>query len=175
MSWWYIAVAAVVLVLVAVVLVRRRRRTRVRLVPVQPSADPVAAQQLDEQLAALLRHRASLISRLMVAEISDDAGMNDSVMEEIGRMVAEKDEFMRQNRLLFDRWQPEMIAHFRSCGLDDAEIEVCCLYAMGLNGKTIQQYTRDGRHYQNVGLIRKKLGLGEHDKNIDGYIRSLMK
>ena len=30
-------------------------------------------------------------------------------------------------------------------------------------------------YFQNVGLIRKKLGLGEHDRNIDGYIRSLLK
>ncbi len=53
------------------------------------------------------------------------------------------------------------------------KLEICCLYALGLNGKTIQQYTGDSRHYQNVGIIRKKLGLGEHDKNIDGYIKSL--
>ena len=82
---------------------------------------------------------------------------------------------MRQNRMLYERWQPDMIARLRVCGLTDEEIEICCLYAMGLNGKTIQQYTQDGRHYQNVGLIRKKLGLGEHDKNIDGYIKSLIK
>ncbi len=67
------------------------------------------------------------------------------------------------------------MARLCECGLSDREVEICCLYALGLNGKTIQQYTRDGRHFQNVGLIRKKLGLGEHDRNIDGYIRSLLK
>lgn len=123
----------------------------------------------------LLRHRASLISRLLAAEISGDSTENDSVMEEIGALVEERDEFMRQNRILYERWQPLMIAHLRDSGLTDEEIEVCCLYAMGLNGKAIQQYTQDGRHYQNIGLIRKKLGLGEHDKNIDGYIKSLLK
>jgi hypothetical protein len=123
----------------------------------------------------LLRHRASLISRLLAAEISGDSTENDSVMEEIGALVENRDEFMRQNRILYERWQPLMIAHLRDSGLTDEEIEICCLYAMGLNGKAIQQYTQDGRHYQNVGLIRKKLGLGEHDKNIDGYIKSLLK
>jgi len=82
---------------------------------------------------------------------------------------------MERTRQIYESWQPDMIAHMRACKLNDREIEICCLYALGLNGKTIQRYTRDGRHYQNVGLIRKKLGLGEHDKNIDGYIRSLMK
>ena len=129
----------------------------------------------DEATNALLRHRASLISRLLAAEISGDTEVNDSVMEEIGVMVGDREEFMRQNRLLYERWQPLMTTHLRECGLTDDEIEICCLYAMGLNGKTIQQYTQDGRHYQNVGIIRKKLGLGEHDKNIDGYIKSLLK
>ncbi len=129
----------------------------------------------DEATNALLRHRASLISQLLAAEISGDSEVNDSVMAEIGAMVGDRDEFMQQNRLLFERWQPSLISHFRDSGLTDDEIEVCCLYALGLNGKAIQQYTRDGRHYQNVGIIRKKLGLGEHDKNIDGYIKSLLK
>ena len=129
----------------------------------------------DEATNALLRHRASLISRLLAAEISGDSGVNDSVMAEIGVMVGDQEDFMRQNRLLYERWQPQMVAHLRKYGLTDYEIEICCLYAMGLNGKAIQQYTQDGRHYQNVGIIRKKLGLGEHDKNIDGYIKSLLK
>ena len=129
----------------------------------------------DEATNALLRHRASLIGRLLAAEISGDTEGNDAVMEEIGVMVGDREEFMRQNRLLYERWQPSLIEHLRNSGLTDSEIEICCLYAMGLNGKAIQQYTQDGRHYQNVGVIRKKLGLGEHDKNIDGYIKSLLK
>ena len=137
--------------------------------------ESVLAKAKDGASNELLRHRASLISRLLAAEIAGDSQENDSVMEEIGVLVGEREEFMRQNRILYERWQPQLITHLRDCGLTDEEIEVCCLYAMGLNGKTIQQYTRDGRHYQNVGLIRKKLGLGEHDKNIDGYIKSLLK
>ena len=129
----------------------------------------------DDETNVLLHHRASLIGRLLAAEISGDSGVNDSVMAEIGTMVGDRDEFMQQNRLLYERWQPLMVAHLRKCGLTDSEIEICCLYALGLNGKAIQQYTQDGRHYQNVGIIRKKLGLGEHDKNIDGYIKSLLK
>ena len=129
----------------------------------------------DEQVRILLHHRASLLGRLMIGEISGDYSDNEVVMQEIAELVQDRDVFMRQNRLLYERWQPEMVGRLRESGLTDEEIEVCCLYAMGLNGKTIQQYTQDGRHYQNVGLIRKKLGLGEHDKNIDSYIRSLLK
>lgn len=129
----------------------------------------------DDQIRELLRHRASLLGRLMIGEIAGDSRGHDAVVEEIAKLVSERDAFMHQNRLLFERWQPEMTAHLRDAGLDDREISICCLYALGLNGKMIQQYTQDGRHYQNVGLIRRKLGLDEHDRNIDGYIRSLMK
>ncbi len=137
--------------------------------------ESVLDSEQNEQVNLLLRHRASLISRLIAAEISGDSEINQSVMTEIGSLIAERDEFMRQNRVLIERWQPDLVARLRDNGLNEEEIEICCLYAMGLNGKTIQQYTQDSRHYQNVGLIRKKLGLGEHDKNIDGYIKSLMK
>ena len=91
------------------------------------------------------------------------------------RTVADPAEFMRQIRLIYGRMQPVLMARLEEGGLTEREIEICCLYALGLNGKTIQQYTHDGRHFQNVSVIRRKLGLGEHDKNIDGFIRSLLK
>ena len=97
------------------------------------------------------------------------------ILEEIDALVADRDEFLRQTRLVYERLQPQMTGLLRENGLTDRQVEICCLYALGLNGKTIQQYTRDGRHFQHVGHIRTKLGLGEHDRNIDGYIRSLLK
>ena len=127
----------------------------------------------DEQAQGLIRHRASLIGRMLVAGVTGDQAGSHAVLDEIDKLVSDRTEFMRQTRLLYERWQPDMMARLHECGLTDEELEICCLYALGLNGKTIQQYTGDSRHYQNVGIIRKKLGLGEHDKNIDGYIKSL--
>lgn len=182
---WIAAIAAGVLVAIILsqwfFLVRYKKRNRTNLERMESLEkehrymESVLETNRDAKVNAILRNRASLISRLIAAEISGDTEVNESVMEEIGTLVSEREEFMRQNRMLYERWQPDMIERLRACGLTDEEIEVCCLYAMGLNGKTIQQYTQDGRHYQNVGLIRKKQGLGEHDKNIDGYIKSLIR
>ena len=186
MSWVWIALTALG-VLVAIILSqwyflaryeRRHQSSQQQLKSLEVERrylESILDKAKDEPVKELLRHRASLIGRLLVAEISGDSEVNDSVMNEIGALVAEREEFMRQNRLLYERWQPEMVERLRASGLTDEEVEVCCLYALGLNGKTIQQYTQDGRHYQNVGLIRRKLGLGEHDKNIDGFIKSLLK
>ncbi len=129
----------------------------------------------DDEARQLIRNRYELIERLLAAAVAGDPDRSNAVFDETEHLVAERAEFMRQTRLIYERMQPRMIARLRECNLTDEEIEICCLYALGLNGKSIQQYTRDGRHYQNVGLIRKKLGLGEHDKNIDGYIRSLLR
>ena len=129
----------------------------------------------DDEARQLIRQRSELIERLLAAAITGDPVRNNAVFDEVDQLVSDQTEFMRQTRLIYERLQPLMTARLRESGLTDEEIEVCCLYAIGLNGKSIQHYTRDGRHYQNVGIIRKKLGLGEHDKNIDGYIRSLLR
>ena len=141
----------------------------------RPTLANMVRQREDDETRQLIRHRYNLLGNLLAAAVSGEAERHDEILDEVDGLVADRDEFMRQTRLIYERLQPGMTEHLRGCGLTDREVEICCLYALGLNGKTIQKYTRDGRHFQNVGLIRKKLGLGEHDRNIDGYIRSLLK
>jgi hypothetical protein len=129
----------------------------------------------DDETHQLIRYRYDLLARILAAEVAGDSSRIDEILEEVDALVADRNEFLRQTRLVYERMQPQMTGHLRERGLTDRQVEICCLYALGLNGKTIQQYTRDGRHFQHVGHIRKKLGLGEHDRNIDGYIRSLLK
>jgi len=158
---------------------KRERRCFSRLISTLESERPALAEMIrtvqDDETRRLIRNRSELIERMFAAAVSGDPERSNAVLEEIEQLVGERPEFMRQTRMIYERLQPRMVAHLRERGLTNEEIEICCLYALGLNGKAIQNYTRDGRHYQNVGLIRKKLGLGEHDKNIDGFIRSLMK
>ena len=188
MSFWIDILLIVLLVGVSVILVRQRRQLKqIKLIKQQLEGrlrfleedQPVLAQmaQLREEDEAfqLIRNRYALTAELLAARVSGDAERTDTMLEHVDQIVADPAEFMRQLRLIFARMQPLMMERFRESGLTDREVEICCLYALGLNGKTIQQYTRDGRHFQNVSLIRKKLGLGEHDKNIDGFIRSLQR
>ena len=60
-------------------------------------------------------------------------------------------------------------------GLTEKEIEHCCLYAIGLNGKMVTNFTRKKRHYHMGSEIRKKLGLDEHDTNLSIHIRRKLK
>ena len=99
----------------------------------------------------------------------------NAILDDLEELVADPAVFTRQLRLIYSCLQPVMMSRLLECGLTEREVDICCLYALGLNGKAIQQYTHNGRHFQHVGQIRKKLGLGEHDKNIDGYIRDLLR
>ena len=141
----------------------------------RPTLALMARHLEEDETHQLIRYRYNLMRRILAAEVAGDSGRIDEILEEIDALVADRDEFLRQTRLVYERLQPQMTENLRGNGLTDRQVEICCLYALGLNGKTIQQYTRDGRHFQHVGHIRKKLGLGEHDRNIDGYIRSLLK
>ena len=173
-----LAVTVVILLWRHLVRIRRDQRSVTLLLASIEKDRPALAELIrndDEETRQFLHARSEMVTRLLAAAVSGDSERSDAVLEEVGRLVAQRAEFMRQTRMIYERLQPHMIAHLRECGLDDEEVEICCLYALGLNGKAIRQYTGDGRHYQNVGLIRKKLGLGEHDRNIDAYIRSLMR
>jgi hypothetical protein len=140
-----------------------------------PALAVLARSPKDEETQLLIRHRYDLVSELLAAVVSGDTERSNAVLDSVEELVSDPAAFMRQLRLLYCALQPMMATRLQECGLTDREIEICCLYALGLNGKAIQQYTHNGRHFQHVGEIRKKLGLGEHDKNIDGYIRSLLK
>jgi hypothetical protein len=141
----------------------------------RPALAKMVRHNENDETRDLIRHRYDLISELLAAAVSGDPARTDAVLEEVDRLVENPEEFMRQIRLIYTRMQPRMMDRLDAGGLTDREKEICCLYVLGLNGKTIQQYTRDGRHFQNVSVIRKKLGLGEHDRNIDGFLRSLLK
>lgn len=163
----------------AIVLLKRRQQGMTDLLRTmeeeRPALMKMAQTPADDEARQLIRHRYDMISELLAAVVSGDTERSNAVLDGVEELVSDPAVFMRQLRLIYSRLQPAMTSRLVACGLTDREIEICCLYALGLNGKAIQQYTRNGRHFQHVGQIRKKLGLGEHDKNIDGYIRSLLK
>ena len=188
MNLWIGIFLILLLAGVSVILVRQWRQMRSLKVKQQrinsllhsleeerPALAQLARLKKDDETFQLIRSRYDLVSELLAAGVSGDAERTNAVLDRVEQLVADPPEFMRQIRLIYARMQPLMMARLLESGLSDREVEICCLYALGLNGKAIQQYTHDGRHFQNVSLIRKKLGLGEHDKNIDGYIRSLLR
>ena len=69
---------------------------------------------------------------------------------------------------------PEFISKLKEHDLTDDEINICCLYVIGIKGKDIKTYTHQSRHYIQSGEIRHKLGLSENDTNLSVYLRKLI-
>jgi len=81
---------------------------------------------------------------------------------------------MESTRLAIEGSHPEFMAFLKGRGLTVSEINCCCLYAIGLNGKEVRAYTQLRSHYNVSSAIREKLGIGEHDTNLGIYIRRLI-
>ena len=147
----------------------------IRTIEERPALMQMAQTPAEDETQQLIKHRYNLVCDLLAAVVAGDHGRCNAILDGLEELVADPAVFTRQLRLIYSCLQPVMMSRLLECGLSEREVDICCLYALGLNGKAIQQYTHNGRHFQHVGQIRKKLGLGEHDKNIDGYIRDLLR
>ena len=132
-------------------------------------------KELDIVAKNALIDRISLLNRFFSAYITGNREMDVKVNKEIEKLIANKEVFMSSTRLAFAGSHPEFIKHLENCGLNEWEINYCCLYALGLKGKEIGEYIQLRSHFNNSSDIRKKLGLNEHDINLGTYIRKLLK
>ena len=124
---------------------------------------PAVQQRISERL--------NLLNTFIVSNMTPN--YSKSALEQLKQLMDDKDYFIESTRLSFLVEHPKFISYLQQYGLTDNEIGYCCLYAMGLKGKDISSYLGKG-HYKQSSAIRKKLGLNEHDTNLDIYIRDLI-
>ena len=129
---------------------------------------------VDRQSMKVLRGRLELLNRILAAEISPGAERDLNVGKELEQLVENRKEFLYATRMTFAAAHPRFITILESRGLTEAEVEYCCLYAIGLRGKDISAYVGHGGHYNESSVIRSKLGLGPHDTNLGNYLRSML-
>lgn len=89
-------------------------------------------------------------------------------------LINRHDDFLSSTVLAFEASHPQFITFLKDKGLSPLELGYCCLYAMGLNGKGIGEFTKMSRHYIISHEIRKKLGLSENNPNLNKYITNLL-
>lgn len=128
----------------------------------------------DEKAMAIIRQRLSVLDKVIASRISSDDKLYRSSEEEIDILMADREEFLRSTKIVFEENHPKFIAYLQDKGLTDWEIGYCCLYTLGLKGKDIGEYIQKKRHYIISHEIRQKLGLNEHDTNISIYLRELL-
>lgn len=128
----------------------------------------------DDKAMAIIRERLAVLDKIIASRISSDEKLFRSSEEELDVMMADREEFLRSTKIIFDESHPKFTSYLASKGLTDWEIGYCCLYTLGLKGKDIGEYIRKKRHYIISHEIRQRLGLDEHDTNISIYLRELL-
>ncbi len=128
---------------------------------------------VEEEAQKVIEARLELLNRFFSSAIQENHKKNMEVSDELEALMENKDKFLHDTRMIFAGTYPGFIDFLKDKGLDEHQIEICCLYALGLSGKDVINYIRRKRHYIDNMEIRVKLGLTEHDHNLGKYILNL--
>ena len=127
-----------------------------------------------DETTAVIKARLDVLNKVIISQITGTTSANKKAYEELELLLADKETFIESTRLTIEGNNPEFITALKRRGLTDEEINICCLYAIGLKGKDIKAYTSQPRHYNQSADIRHKLGLTESDTNLSIFIRDML-
>lgn len=131
--------------------------------------------EIPTEACAAIQNRIEFLNSLIGAHISEKemaAETYESCMNEITENAGE---FMDSTRLAYKASHPAFIQYLEKHGLTVDEINYCCLYTIGLNGKDVGKYLGRPGHINKSSAIRKKLNLDRHETNLSIYLRRLLK
>ena len=131
--------------------------------------------ELAKPIKDVIKSRLDLLNGLLAKEITNNDCYAEPYNKWIDTVRNDKKKFMDSTRLAFAASHPKFMEYLEQHGLSTDEINYLCLYAIGLRGKEVGEYTQMKRHYIVSHEIRKKFGIDEHETNIGLYIRRLMK
>ena len=131
--------------------------------------------ELSKPIKDVIKSRLDLLNGLLAKEITNNDCYAEPYNKWIDTVRNDKKKFMDSTRLAFAASHPKFMEYLEQHGLSTDEINYLCLYAIGLRGKEVGEYTQMKRHYIVSHEIRKKLGIDEHETNIGPYIRKLLR
>lgn len=131
--------------------------------------------KLAKPIQDVIKNRLDMLNGLLAKEITNNESYAESYNKWIETIHNDKKKFMNSTRIAFAASHPKFIGYLEQHGLSTDEINYLCLYAIGLRGKEVGEYTQIKRHYIISHEIRMKLGINEHETNIGLYVRRLMK
>lgn len=133
------------------------------------------ANELPAEVRQAMQVRLEMLNSFFASRISDNDRYGQPYEAWVDELTANAEEFMNSNRLAFYALYPRFIQYFVDHGLTEDEMNLVCLYAIGLKGKEVGAYTKR-RSYANISsAIRKKLGIDQHETNIGIYVRKLLR
>ena len=132
------------------------------------------SEEFAPEIKTAVVKRLELLNKFFTAFITNNSDIDRTASREMEELLANKDTFMLSTKLAFAGSHPKFIKYLEEHNLSNQEIEICCLYAIGLKGKDIKAYTNQSRHYNQSADIRRKLGLTESDTNLSIFLRDML-
>lgn len=151
-------------------------RDRERLAEMQKELERLQKESsnADEDAINFITRQLEILNSFIAKSIVYGKGyVGKGIMSEIEKLANDRDSFLDSLYETFTLTHPDFIKTLDGHGLTKEEKFICCLYAIGLQGKDIMAYLGRKRHYVDSSVIRAKLGLSEHDVNLGRYIRSI--
>ena len=130
---------------------------------------------IKEEAMEVIKKRLGVLNTIIVSHLSAKDTDIKRANEELEHLIANRNDFIKSTRLTLEENYPHFFAHLHDKGLEEFEIDFCCLYAIGLKGKEIKAYTNLTRHYKDSSEVRQKLGLSESDTNLSNFLQKLLK
>lgn len=137
-------------------------------------------KHLTDEVRQITRERMRLLNSILTNEIVSriDPKMTEGSdpMDEVHSLVhGDIQQFMDSTRRVFKALYPEYLEPLEKKELTEMEINVACLYALGLTGKQIKAYTDHKRHYHLASQMRSKLGLDAGEYSLGHYFVTLFR
>ena len=130
---------------------------------------------IKEEAMEVIKKRLGVLNTIIVSHLSAKDTDIKRANEELEHLIANRNDFIKSTRLTLEENYPHFFAFLKDKGLEEFEIDFCCLYAIGLKGKEIKAYTNLTRHYKDSSEVRQKLGLSESDTNLSNFLQKLLK
>ena len=135
----------------------------------------IANNTIKEEAMEVIKKRLGVLNTIIVSHLSAKDTDIKRANEELERLIDNRNDFIKSTRLTLEENYPHFFAYLHDKGLEEFEIDFCCLYAIGLKGKEIKAYTNLTRHYKDSSEVRQKLGLSESDTNLSNFLQKLLK
>ena len=147
-----------------------------KIVCENPALDEmIADSSIKNETIGIIKKRLDVLNTIIVSHLSEKGTDVKRANDELERLIADRNDFIKSTRLTLEDNYPHFFAYLHDKGLEEYEIDFCCLYAIGMKGKEIKSYTNLSRHYKDSSEVRQKLGLVESDTNLSNFLQKLLK
>lgn len=128
---------------------------------------------IDEPARNVIENRLAVLDELLTMRRLGNYSPKRA-LEMIESIALDQEAYMNSLGLMFSLRHPALSDYLRSRQFSTWEIGYCSLYCMGYKGKDIGNILSSSRYYKINSVIRRKLGLGPTETNLDIYLRKLM-